>query len=36
MDTPGVIPTSYARKLGLSREFTADPVRSVMEADLGM
>ena len=34
MDTPGVIPTAYARMLGMSREFTADPSRAVMEADL--
>ena len=35
MDTPGLISNRYARSLGMSREFTADPFRSMMEADLG-
>ncbi len=35
MDTPGIIPSSYARSLRKSREFIADPRRSFMEADVG-
>ena len=35
IDTPGVVSKKYAKKMGMSRDFTAGPVRSVMEADIG-
>lgn len=35
IDTPGLIANGYARSLGMSRQFTADPGRSLMDADLG-
>lgn len=35
IDTPGIVSKKYAKKMGMPREFTAGPVRSVMEADMG-
>jgi hypothetical protein len=35
IDTPGIVSKKYAKKMSMPRDFTAGPVRSVMEADMG-